>query len=414
MKCKFCNAELEEGAVYCPNCGKSVESDSETATVSTPPQSGEANNQGNQQPASWKKTVSIIGACCAAAAVVVSLIFVFLTGIVYSTPVGNMAKVDISYFFKDATELIKGIMDRMSAAGGEQSVIWQLYGDLMQILFGYILFVAVVIAMIVVVCFAVSRFIKYFTGNPGKKSIGASAIGAYSVYALGAALLRSFYVSVESYGGESAGWQYNAMTKAGLAIGGVLVALYAVSKIVVNGKELLNRLNIVRLSLCAAIIVFVALLWQFSTQALVGVSREGLSATYGFFSLIQTGELGSASVVTSPDQLTAKIVMNVMFCIMGAVFLICTICTLRAVLTRTFERFTEGENKSIISKAIPVVILAVLTTICAIVAGKSVALPEGASAVITGAILTSVFAVIILVLAIVESVLSKKFAEDNN
>lgn len=411
MKCQFCNEEIDEHAAFCPHCGKPV-----SAPVSEPapepyaaPVESAATEEEPNKPSLWKKIVLLVGAGCAAATVVFSLIFVFLTGIVYNTSFGGIIEEsgrDISYFFKDTFQAIKDLVEEFADSEGS---VWFLIGNIFQQLFGFILFVGIVIATVVLACLAISRFIKYFCGNKEAK-IGKVAIGTYATYALGAALIRSLYAEKATAMGETANVIYNGATTAGLALGGVFLALYAISVIVVQGKDLLKPAVICRLATCVGTIVFIAVVWDLATNALVGLAEDETKTSYAFLPLLQQG-VGFESVSSTEEAM--QVVIAPMMCIYGSILLFAMMCTLCSLLARTFARLTEGESKSLLAKAIPVFILSIFITIMAIVAGNGTYADaiefEVGTLYMTPVIIMAVMSLLVLVGAILESVLVKKF-----
>ncbi len=411
MKCQFCNEEIDEHAAFCPHCGKPV-----SAPVSEPapepyaaPVESAATEEESNKPSLWKKIVLLVGAGCAAATVVFSLIFVFLTGIVYNTSFGGIIEEsgrDISYFFKDTFQAIKDLVEEFADSEGS---VWFLIGNIFQQLFGFILFVGIVIATVVLACLAISRLIKYFCGNKEAK-IGKVAIGTYATYALGAALIRSLYAKKATAMGETANVIYNGATTAGLALGGVFLALYAISVIVVQGKDLLKPAVICRLATCVGTIVFIAVVWDLATNALVGLAEDETKTSYGFLPLLQQG-VGFESVSSTEEAM--QVVIAPMMCIYGSILLFAMMGTLCSLLARTFARLTEGESKSLLAKAIPVFILSIFITIMAIVAGNGTYADaiefEVGTLYMTPVIIMAVMSLLVLVGAILESVLVKKF-----
>lgn len=427
-KCQFCNAEIDDDATFCPSCGKAVTS---TPAPSAPADGATAETD-SRKPSGWKKIVTIVGACCAAAAVVISLIFVFLTGVVQTASesyegikdVGKGQVIGLSYFFKDAFDAIKSAIDRMGNASDVEGAMWQLIGMLFQNMFGTIIIIAMMITIFIMAIIAIIRFIKYFTGE-SDKSIGKCAIATYGVYALGASLIRSLFaykitVNASDFSGV-ASFHYNGATVAGLTLGGICLALYAASKIAVLGKDIIKPVNLCRIITCACTLICIAILWDFATGGLVGMSlkEDGMShkEAYGFLPLLQ-----NMNINRLPEEEIGKSILGFAFCALGPYFIIGLICLLRSLLTRTFLHLTGETTKPLLSKSIFTLIFALIVTIMAVMSlntfftvqfGDMVA-ESGYKKYMAPAIVVTVMAVLTLAGVIVEKVLANKFGEEHN
>lgn len=310
MFCPNCGTKNPDGAAFCSNCGTHL-ANVQAAKPAQPVQPVQPvqSVQIQQEPVQmyvqpkytgWKKWVIFAGSLCGLLAVCVSFIFTFLIGVaVYPSVEGGFGDIrtewGISYFFSGAFE---DLIKTFEAIGEGTSfdlagIMYTLYTAM----FGSLIFMGFIIAMIVVFIKSIIRYIKHFKGTDDK-GVSKLTTGMFFFYALGASLIASMFVTSSKYSlfGESgsAGIAYNGATNAGLAIGGILLAVFVASRIAVQGKNLLKLSVLIPGILTVCTLVFTAVVWSVAAGPLVGLAEDGVSQTFGFLPIIQNLRIDSS------------------------------------------------------------------------------------------------------------------------
>ena len=439
MNCKFCNGENADDAVYCAHCGKRVNGTTDAAaaeatTNEAAPAAAPAATATEQQPVSgWKKTVLLVGTILGLIGAIVSVIFVFLIGMTpYAKPslgekpsaeqiseiIGD--NIGIKWFFGDA---LKNLGDKIQAGDGQNALAYILR-NLFPAMFGWLIFVGIVITVFVLTIIAIVRYAKVLSGK-SSKGVEGITVGIFLTYAMGAAWIKALFAFKAENAFGKYGYALNGATIAGLVISAVLVCALIATRIVVYGKDLLKRGNILNLSFAAVGAVLVAVVWSLSTSPVVGYKSSSImgdtSVTYSFLALMR--EIAEVNVEEIPAELATHLSTVVTMGLWGQLLLFAIVPITFTAALKNLHNAHSKNHKSTLAVAICLVVFSLFFLIAGMSAannlyeykfGGSEALEElgySASKIMTGVIVVFVMAVLNLGVSIADKVCAKKYAD---
>ncbi len=424
--CPECGT-LHEGA-FCPTCGTAARKKT-NKTVKSAPKKAAITDGGLPL---WKRIVDICATSLALAGVLCSVLFVFFIGFGlggspnFNSALGAMGMSgiqvnDLYYFFG------KGYEDAANALSGLQTYTALYEVSLyLPVVFGTVISAGTLVSVTVLSVLAAVKLIRKLMG---KEVRGAEklAFASFFTYVAGAvALLALQHMTVSRTQPLSellpnaaisvhGGIVFNAATVAGLTLGGVFVSLFAACKIALRGKELITAPVLVKTCLSLGCLVLVAVCWTFAGQSAGGLSQTQQSTNESMaisFPLIMT-LLGQAGITADNGNLINAFAFD---CCAFALQL-ALIALLAAIAVKTCMSLCEESSSSNLGLSIGGEAVAIVYLIFSVLAGTFSAtallgdpLPAGTTIFYTGVIVALVFAVLNLVASIVNYVLGKSYA----
>ncbi len=424
--CPECGT-LHEGA-FCPTCGTAARKKT-NKTVKSAPKKAAITDGGLPL---WKRIVDICATSLALAGVLCSVLFVFFIGFgLGGSPNFNSAMEamgmsgiqvnDLYYFFG------KGYEDAANALSGLQTYTALYEVSLyLPVVFGTVISAGTLVSVTVLSVLAAVKLIRKLMG---KEVRGAEklAFASFFTYVAGAvALLALQHMTVSRTQSLSeilpnaavsvhGGVVFNAATVAGLTLGGVFISLFAACKIALRGKELISAPVLVKTCLSLGCMVLVAICWTFAGQSAGGFTvkdtANSSSLLISFPTLMSLIGLNNA-VSDSPEAINAFAFDCCAFALQLAL-----IALLAAIAVKTCMSLCEESSSSNLGLSIGAAAIAVVCLIFSVLAGTFSAtallgdpLPAGTTIFYTGVIVALVFAVLNLVASIVNYVLGKSYA----
>ena len=424
--CPECGT-LHEGA-FCPTCGTAVRKKT-NKTVKSAPKKAAITDGGLPL---WKRIVDICATSLALAGVLCSVLFVFFIGFgLGGSPNFNSAMEAIGVSGVKVHELYyffgKGYEDAANALSGLQTYTALYEVSLyLPVVFGTVISAGTLVSVTVLSVLAAVKLIRKLMG---KEVRGAEklAFASFFTYVAGAvALLALQHMTVSRTQSLSeilpnaavsvhGGVVFNAATVAGLTLGGVFISLFAACKIALRGKELITAPVLVKTCLSLGCLVLVAVCWTFAGQSAGGLSQTQQSTNESMaisFPLIMT-LLGQAGITADNGNLINAFAFS---CCAYAIQL-ALISLLAAVTVKTCTGLCEETRTTNLGLSVSAAAIAVVCLIFSVLAGTFSAtallgdpLPAGTTIFYTGVIVALVFAVLNLVASIVNYVLGKSYA----
>ena len=439
-KCPTCGV-YHKGA-FCPDCGESLTA---TKPVHKKAQKPSASAQGGsatqENGKTWNTVFSWVRAGLGIALTAVALIFVFLIGL-QATVTGTSsllaevgldiraADMKLYYYFGDVYEELA----ELERAATFQSEI-PIVAAYIHAILGTVITVATIGTVVGFTIPAIIGFAQFAMGR-GENNGGKWSVKAVIAYLGGAMALRvlnycatfidlqtpvSSTVSQPMSLSISVG--FDRATVAGTVLCIVLLTLYAAANFVAKGKEWKNKNTLLRCVFGVVAATLAIVVCAVGQSGIVGTSvvmDEGsvkfyLSQTAFASMLVSTFEAGAGASFYNAhlSGISASFVFAV---IQDAVTLGVAACALCVIASRVFE--SEGQAKGTLPFAILTAVFAVLQLVCGIVscavfqdlyveAARS-NLDVETSLLLGGAIVTVVFAGLLLATTIVQRKLLKK------
>lgn len=399
MKCYHCGAEVEEGSVFCGNCG--------TKVLTACPDCGapvngnkfcrqcgkqlyegkifnrvqKARRDSNSSKISedslaasdvlWKRIVVLIGSICGCIAVLFSFLFVFFIGCEITSgqelagSFGIDRNMDIIYMFGEAWEDFGHATDLLEV---ENMTLGPILCSLIGVPLGTVVFAGSMIALFVLFIICVVRYVAYFRGKPCK-GIEKLTLVMYFLYALSAALIHmlvatSMQTTISGVK-VAVGTGFNAATLSGLVIGGVMIGLFIFSRIIVRAKSLCSKRVIVPLVLNFCIIVIGAVIWALAQDACLGVSGKNTSLTGSFLSVLggfalNLNDLGGAEL---PDAILTLVCL-----VCGYLALVALMSLLCVIMIKACKNIMEAGTEKQRPNLMCPIFLVVTATIALVMA----------------------------------------------
>lgn len=396
MDCKYCNTANPDEAVYCMNCGRRLDGmaicsacgkktpgeGSYCIFCGTPvaaypraafvhPAAAKPAAAKTAQPASgWKRVLLLVGGACAMAAVFFSFLFVFFLGCsaAGSLDAGSSSTALVSdspslfYYFGEAYADLEDALAQLTSYSGYYATSMYLCT-----VFGTVISAAVLVSVTVFTILAVVRYIQQMFGKSGK-SAGPCAFGAYFSYAAGAVLytaLHAVKISVDGSGtSASASIVYNGATLAGIILGAIFLAAYAVLCAIARGKFRAaylahNILTLAAILFCAAAMGLLAL-----PSVQLTIAEAGARGTFGLGLIIALATCGAAGIsIMEWDQLPAGYTETMIYSVIGFVVLIALTIMCALLLARLCADISEDRKRKASASS---VVLAAMTTVLAV------------------------------------------------
>lgn len=422
IKCPVCNTNNPQEAVFCGNCGSRLnkkhvcpgcgyEMDSKTSfciKCGRKMDGSEANQSTAQKPASVKpaaiknqadiietdspdskltKIFKIVSHSLGIAIASLAIIFTIFMGCefvnagmttreeIFDILVDNGITVgsnnpNVFYYFGTAwTEL----SDIFNLSDGD----WVAYMVTAYIQAGLGALISAV-TIITVLVFAIKAIIQCATSITGKrKKGGASAVGAFLAFAGGATalLILNNASKSESYDKLKLGghFAFNALTVTGLAVCGVLVAIYAAFAILGNGKKQINKAFIVNGSVAlGSLVLAIVVTALFASPFIHHTSSSWYTTKLGFnqpFLMLMSASKYDMEMFE--NSFTGLLIINL--AITGFIFVCCALVQSLRIIKSTIKDVTSGKSKAMkgaLAKSIKMLIYAIIALVLTIVANK--------------------------------------------
>jgi len=429
IKCPNCNV-YHDGA-FCPDCGSALAE----APVHTKSKKKEKSAQDNGKI--WNTVFSWVGAGLGIALTAVALIFVFLIGLQVNgsgdllEEIGasvQIADTKLYYYFGDVYKEIA----EFERAAEFQSML-PLNGLYIHAILGTVITAATLGCVVGFVIPAIIGFVQFAMGrgeNNGAKW-GVKAVVAYLAGATALRVLNACLVGIDlgSTVSESMNLSmsvgFDKATVAGIVLSIIFLALYAAANYVAKGKEWKNKKTVLGCAFAVGAAVLAIVVCSVGQSQIVGT----MMGAEGAFVKFQFSQTAFASMLASTFELSAgakfynmhvgELNTSYAFAVIQEVATLgVAACALCAIASRVFE--SNGEAKGALPFAVLTAAFAVLQLVSGIVAN---AVFQGmyveavgangmdgmeTSLLLGGAIVTVVFAGLLLAATIVQKKLLKK------
>lgn len=448
MKCKFCEAENPENALYCPACGKRQDGMTVCPRCKEPSPEGSdfcircgkplhsrcrkhAAQDDPQREETVKRRLRLIGESCLMAAVFVAVLFVFLMGGTASIR-GNAAalgslNIDIPspfYYFGEAYYAV--VQALTPASETQQFSPYYAVSLYLPIVFCTLIVTA---ALTCTLIFAVLSVVRFVRGRLQKtqKSAAPFAFAAYFSFVAGAALyvaMHAVRLSISNTDGAvlyegALRVTYNGATLAGIVLGAIALAAYAGCCAAAKGRALLNGRAAVRSVITAAGIVCLCVMMGMLCVPPAQMSATG-SVELGFGTMFTVfGDGGST--LTPTDPVPPELLVGTVFAAIGVAMQICLAALCAALLTRLCLDLAEDPAREKVPRArgVAVLVLTVLaaasaemTALCGVVTGIAMRIGDapfsGSVPTYAAIIVLCEFAVLALAAAVLYLIFSEK------
>ena len=332
--CKSCGAENDEDALYCIKCGTPFAQTSRKVS-----KNGATNREVVADNQLWKKVLEIIGWSFAMLGLFFTLLFTFLIGMGVKAGLGNadFSNIlgdlghNIYYFFSGG---YKEIHEAMQNAALTDAQLVTMY---LPVVMGTVVAVGVISAVCALTALSICKFVAYLKGNRSK-DFAKTTIFAYAVYIVGSlALLSLYHVSVLlNYSGltVSASVALNSSTVAGISVAGVCLFVFAVFRVAVRGKKIVQNRNLLHLILSSVGVTILSVMISFVPCAALGISEGDGSytsaMTMSFLQMLEAyilpnvSEIGKELVVAIVAQVVQIALIATVACAM--VYQLCSVC----------------------------------------------------------------------------------------
>lgn len=372
--CPECAMTIPADSAFCPYCGvkqnvsvagmrRDVSSASETAVAA------------DKKPLNAGGLLGCISAWAAAALSMVSLIFVFLTGVVMTRSgiERDRTSENIYYYFgdayRDADKLLQALTGGNGYTGFSETCLKVCAG------LGTVISVLTLIA---VCTFSVTCLVLSARRLAGKsdRTGGAFAVAAYLSYVVGAVLLLSLnnceatYYSAVGY--LSVKVALNGATVAGIVLGAVCAAAYTGCAIARRGKKLSGQQSVMRLILCAAGAAVSVVIVILCARPALGVNADDMTgmenASVGVPYLVQLIATLCAGEAAYARALNAEAVAA--YSVTAFIMLAFTLISALLVIYGYVKGAARGEGKAPLGASVLLVISAILYTVFSVVASN--------------------------------------------
>ena len=284
QNCPSCGADNDIDALFCNKCGTLL-TDTVNKRHPTATSSGEVTLESvaSSQPTNWKRVLEIIGWAFAMTGLFFSVLFTFfigmgakVTGRVDGVSASANLNYNIYYFFSDAYQNISTDITNLTE--------YEFIAIYFPRIIGTVVAAGVIVSVITLASISVVRFVKYVRGK-SERDFAKLTIATYLVFLIGNVVLLGLqYVSAYS---SSLNGTYNLVmeidsaVKAGVIIGGISLFTFVALRFVVNGKETLQKENVLKLIFGAVAIVICGVLLGILPQGAITIKEVSESNYYG-------------------------------------------------------------------------------------------------------------------------------------
>lgn len=374
MNCKSCGRENAENAVFCkycgkrmdgmklcPNCKNQIEEDSEfcihcgaKADGSYTPQPSPAEPVVQEtvvtttvqySKINYSKIASTVATLAVAVIALLSLIFVFFTGVQASVSVsGSSAKdsLDIFYYFDKGYKNYEEIIKSAESATMTPLTDYFKASMLLPLVFGTIISSVTLLLVFLFSVTAIVRTVKTLMGRETKSGEGF-ALGAFGTYIfciIAIMVLNSANSDSLGFGVELG---LNSATIAGVVLCSVAAFIWLSAKLFNNGSRLLSGNAAAKCALCVAGLVLAAVAAGLFTLPAITISGEG-EAKAGVLSLFSTigimcmykGGSGFKTILNAPVVAALST--------FAFVFLILTVIVLLVAIIKSVKGIAKGDT----------------------------------------------------------------------
>ena len=346
MNCKYCNTQNPDDAKFCSGCGARIERThfclrcgaTLEPDVQFCPYCGKRNSQksNKNEPVTaadenFCKEMKIASLGISIALAVFSMVFVIFMGVAISSGEG----ANLFYYFSDVWK--------------ELALISRNYGDYsrslvvvsyVQALLGLMICVATIIT---VFAFGITGIIRSVQAIKGEsKGSFNNAIGAYLSYAGGATAHVLLYSASQSTSSGNIVVGFSGVTIAGLAIGGILLAMCVVFAVLSNGKKQLNREFIVKSSLSLGAIVVAAIFIGLYVLPFTTLKDDYVRTGFGYF----TGMTTSALLADTGTHST-KAILSIVFSLIAFLISCYILIRMLRLILRSIKDVTSGDESAV-------------------------------------------------------------------
>ena len=343
-ECPQCGARTPKAGLFCINCGKRL---SEKHTCSRCGNEfdgnfcaicGKPSALSVPAPSAPRQKISasyskIMGLCASAAGlltVLFSLVFVFLIGL--TLPINlpedttgpilekfGSLNLSIYYYFNDAYKDLALELELLTEYSSQYEASLYLVN-----IMGTVIAAGALLSVVITSVLSAIRLIKRIMGREKAKKDGV-IYATFLCYALFTTLFSALHAPMG----------FNAVTKAGLGLGGIFIGLFALFRILEQGKRMLARKPLVACGLSVLAVAFLSAVLGIGAGSPVSLSSVGQSAGIGLFSLAafvaQLGNLYlSDSLSTSQQEMKTLLDQSFTTSMIGA-FLHMVVLVLAAV-----------------------------------------------------------------------------------
>lgn len=353
----------------------------------------------------WVKIVGLVSIIAITAAGLLSALFLCLLSL--KTVAGSLSEtVMLSDVVKNIQDAAKNLADNASNDHMSAAIL----GEFMyEVLFNVYIMMGMIMGIITGIILGIMLIVKTIKQFAAKKeaNLEKTAITACLFFFADAVIVMSLAVSRAKYGSFEAGTKYGGATLAGLIICGILFAVYFIGKIVANYKNYLGDKKAL-LNGCMNLgwAVIATLVLALLACAPVAAKEGGASYGYGFnyifsdaFGQMLKSAEGTAQEILS--SLAKRYVLGAFGMVIQIWFIFQTGKSLHGAM-----RGTVSADKAVkLGTQIWRLIFAVLYLIISAALTKEVF--DGAKANLAAPVVILVFAIVGLVLSIVNKVLVK-------
>lgn len=250
----------------------------------------------------------------------------------------------------------------------EPHVLYSVVAYLRAIL-GTIICVATLITVITFGIIAIVRSARTCLGTGNKnggtfalRSFIAFVIGSFCLYCLLASSQKTSLSDIQIISTV----RFNSATIAGLVIGGLLTAAYAVISILFNGKKLFelgSTSNILALCSAACLVIILFIL----SSPTISVVQEGSKTKSNIFALASAIGMSLANNSSRYNE-TTMIIIAILAIVGFAAMCYMIVCSLRAITTHINNFISTTDEKSPLALTVQVCVAAVCTLAISIIA----------------------------------------------
>lgn len=454
MICKFCGTENPDAAIFCKHCGKhlnerifcpvcGMENEDDAlfcnqcgARLSGPDSFSSSQEIVEKAPANWRKPVEICGWVFAMLGLLSALVFTFLIGFGISTNIPTNTSMlvshDIYYFFSEGYDEAAAAVE--AAAARSDYIEYYELSEYLPVVLGTIISAGVFISVVTLSAVSTARFVHYVHGRR-EKDFAKTAIAAYLTFVIGSLMLLALYslnASAKysaSYadsmtGGITSGSMgvvLNDANLCGVILGGICLLLFLVCRVATKGRELLSRENMISAIFGAAAILIGGILLGFLPRGAFSFTEDygymttsgTICVSYVLASMGAQFAFRKSTLIAPADETTVAIVAQLIQLILFVLVLL--------YILRALDNVCTKKNKTLLTSAIPLFILAVAYLALAVVLGDMWLSYVDVRAVLnfnvdslhyTAPIVVLVFATIGLAAAIVQTALKRNSRQE--
>lgn len=322
MKCLYCNTANPDDAVYCkkcgcrldglktcPSCGKNIDPDSvycpyccklqkpltDTAVIPDAvkqPIAAPAGAEAKKSDCSAEKILGYISNGSALMTALITLIFVFLIGVVVTVnaSITVTETQSLFYYFGKGFKSIKEMKDTLGDSVSPFSVNVQY----IPVSLGAVIAACTLILVTAFSITAIVYGILNLTGK-SKKSGTKFAIASFISFTTGSVLLLALVNEAFDNGTVTASVSLNGATIAGIVLSALFALITAGASVAVRGKELLNAKSLTNLIVSSAVAVLTCAVLGLSSTAIIGIDG-----------VLGNGKIGAMGIVDLISEMCAS------------------------------------------------------------------------------------------------------------